>query len=288
MIIAVVGATGTGKSQLSLLLAKALTAEIINVDAFQVYQGMDIGTAKLSVRERMNIPHHLMDIISPEESFDVAQYQKQARDILNQHPTKNFIFVGGSGFYLKSVLHDFNFPEKKPSPTGEAFTNDQLVSALKALDAESLNQIHPNNRKRLLNAYQRALSGTPMSAEKNQSKPLYDYQIWGLEMPRKDLYQAIDLRVEKMIAQGLKEEAKRLLEKGMSETSKEAIGYKEWRPYFHNQMNESEVIAAIKQNTRRYAKRQISYFKNQFDVTWLNAQDGPDALLKKVLAMVKN
>lgn len=288
MIIAIVGATGTGKSQLSLALAKVLKAEIINADAFQVYKGMDIGTAKLSLHERQNIPHHLMDIMSPQASFDVAQYQKKARDILDENPGKNYIFVGGSGFYLKSVLHDFHFPEKKPTVTGEALSNEQLVNVLKESDPESLKKIHPNNRKRLLNAYQRAISGEPMSEQTNQSTALYDYQIFGLEMPRKELYQAIDLRVEEMIAKGLKKEVLRLFEKGISETAKEAIGYKEWLPYFNHQMNESEVILEIKQNTRRYAKRQISYFKNQFEVTWFDKTKEDDGLLKEMLSKLKN
>jgi len=266
MIIAIVGATGTGKSALSLSLAKVLKAEIINADAFQVYQGMDIGTAKLSKEEQLNIPHHMLDMISADQTFDVAQYQKKARELIDAHPQKNFIFVGGSGFYLKSVLHDFNFPEKKPSSIGDALSNEDLFKALETLDPESLLKIHPHNRKRLLNAYQRAISGTPMSAEVNQSQAIYDYQIFGLELPRKDLYQAIDQRVDTMILKGLKNEVQGLFEKGMSDTAQAAIGYKEWEPYFQHQRSESEVIETIKQNTRRYAKRQISYFKKALNV----------------------
>lgn len=287
MIIAIVGATGTGKSALSLGLAKVLKAEIINADAFQVYQGMDIGTAKLSQEERLNIPHHMLDMISADQTFDVAQYQKKARELLDAHPQKDFIFVGGSGFYLKSVLHDFNFPEKRPSSIGESLSNEDLFKALETLDPESLLKIHRHNRKRLLNAYQRASSGTPMSAEVNQSQAIYDYQIFGLELPRKDLYQAIDQRVDTMILKGLKNEVQGLFEKGMSETSQAAIGYKEWTPYFQNQRSEREVIDTIKQNTRRYAKRQISYFKNQFDVTWLDKNEGVERLVNHVLSHLK-
>lgn len=280
MIIAIVGATSTGKSELSLFLAKALGAEIINADAYQVYQGMDIGTAKLSPFERRGVPHHLIDIVSAKETFDVAQYQKLARHILDQKNRPPMILVGGSGFYLKSVLHDFNFPDRKPLSSENALSNEQLYQRLQDLDPKSLDKIHINNRKRLLNAYRRALSDQPMSHHTNHNVPRYDYHIIGLESARDQLYQAIDLRVEKMIEKGLKKEAQRLLENQMSVTATEAIGYKEWIPYFAGQINESEVILAIKQNTRRYAKRQISYFKHQFDVHWFAKDTDFQEILK--------
>lgn len=285
MILAIVGATGTGKSELSLSLAKTLNAEIINADAFQVYQGMDIGTAKLPANQRQNIVHHLIDIISPEKTFDVASYQHKARHILDSNPAKNYIFVGGSGFYLKSVLHAFSFPEKKVARTGEDLSNEALYEALKSLDPKSAEKIHPHNRKRLLNATQRAQAGIPMSAETDHAKKRYDYQMIGLEMPRDDLYQRLETRVDAMIEKGLEAEVRDLMKKGLSITAQEAIGYKEWIPYFQGTMDLKTVKATIQQNTRRYAKRQMTYFKHQFDATWLDLRfvsDPVDYVLKKL------
>jgi tRNA dimethylallyltransferase len=273
MIIAIVGPTGVGKSEVALQLALKLKASIINADAFQVYQNMDIGTAKVPLEKRLNIPHHLMDVVSFQERFDVARYQKMARAILDARGQAPIILVGGSGFYLKSVLHDFNFPEKKPISAGEDLSNEALVEALKSLDPERLKSVHANNRKRLLNAYQRALLGDFMSLETNQAKKLYPYHMFGLEMPRQDLYQTIDKRVDEMIEQGLEDEVKKLVSQGISPTALDAIGYKEWAPYWANEITFSEVVDTIKTHTRRYAKRQISYFKHQFEVTWLNKND---------------
>jgi tRNA dimethylallyltransferase len=273
MIIAIVGPTGVGKSEVALELALKLKAEIINADAFQVYQKMDIGTAKVPREKRLNIPHHLMDVVSFQERFDVARYQKMARSILDARGQTPIILVGGSGFYLKSVLHDFNFPEKKPMSAGEALSNEALVEALQSLDPERLKSVHANNRKRLLNAYQRALSGDLMSLETNQAKKMYPYHIFGLEMPRQDLYQTIEKRVDEMIEQGLEYEVKKLVSQGISPTALDAIGYKEWAPYWANEITFSEVVETIKTNTRRYAKRQMSYFNHQFEVTWLNKKN---------------
>ena len=273
MIIAIVGPTGVGKSEVALQLALKLKAQIINADAFQVYQSMDIGTAKVPLEKRLNIPHHLIDVVPFQERFDVARYQKMARALLDAKDNTPMILVGGSGFYLKSVLHDFNFPEKKSINAGQDLTNEALVEALKLLDPERLKNVHENNRKRLLNAYQRALSGDLMSLETNQAKKIYPYNVFGLDMPRRDLYQTIEQRVDKMIEQGLEAEVKTLVSLNMSKTSLDAIGYKEWAPYWAGEISLAEVVAAIKTNTRRYAKRQLSYFKHQFEVTWFDKKE---------------
>jgi tRNA dimethylallyltransferase len=276
MIIAIVGPTSVGKSEVALLLAKKIGAEIINADAYQVYQGMDIGTAKLPLRKRQSIKHHLIDYVPYTDSYDVARYQKEAREIIDEKAADTpLIFVGGSGFYLKSVLHELKFPDKKSYGSGEALSNTQLYIALQDLDPKALEKIHINNRKRLLNAYHRAVSGEPMSKESSHEIKRYDYRMFGLNLPRPDLIEKINLRVETMIEEGLEKEAYRILNHAPSPTAQEAIGYKEWRPYFEGTASLNQVIEAIKKNTRRYAKKQMSYFNHQFEVEWFNPMQQP-------------
>lgn len=271
MIIVIGGPTGVGKTELSLALAKKYDCEIISADSMQVYKGMDIGTAKATKDERGVVVHHLLDIVRVEEEFSVAEYQESARaaidDIISRGKTP--MFVGGSGFYIKAALHDFTFENTRRDEAFEAahahYDNQTLHRMLEGTDPRSASTIHPNNRVRVLQALRRAREGNPKSAHTSGDKPLYDYSLIVLEMPRQALYRRIEQRVDAMIERGLIEEAKALHSKPLSKTAYRAIGYKELYRYFEGVDRYAEAIDNIKTNTRRLAKRQYTYFYNQFN-----------------------
>lgn len=271
MIIVIAGPTGVGKTELSLELAKHYDCEIISGDSMQVYRGMDIGTAKVSPFEKAQVPHHLIDTVEVEEEYSVANYQTDARRAIKNIKAKGKtpMIVGGSGFYIKAALHDFTFDDTKRDP-GFAkgfknWDNHTLYEHLKEYDARSAASIHPNNRLRVLQALQRAYEGNRKSAHQTGHTPLYDYVLIVLSMPRKTLYERIESRVEQMMDQGLLEEARMLYQMPLSKTAREAISYKELFKHFQGEWCLDESVEQIKTNTRRLAKRQFTYFYNQFE-----------------------
>lgn len=281
MIITIVGPTGVGKTRLSLEIAKHLDVEIVSGDSMQIYKGMDIGTAKTGKTAREKVPHHMVDIITPDTSFSVADYQSRVRKTIEQIEARGRtpMIVGGTGFYIKSVLHDFNF---KGNRTSEDFlkryashTPLELYKRLRSLDPATAKKVHPHNKKRVLRAIERAEQGEPLSEEKQGDRPLYDYLLIVLTMERPTLYQVINDRVESMFEEGLLEEAGRLFQADLAKTAREAIGYKELFEYFGGGLSLEEAKNRIKQNTRRFAKRQMTYFKNQFSPHVIRVDDKP-------------
>lgn len=286
MILALVGPTGVGKTELSLRLAHTLNTDILSVDALQVYRGFDIGTAKLPLKAREGIEHHLIDHVDPREPYNVATYQKEARAHIERLRTsgKTPLFVGGSGFYLKAALYEFEFPPLQKSAPIEG---DPLVrhAYLTTLDPEAAKTIHPNNRKRVEHAILKAEQGQPLSSITKGHQPIYDALIVGLTRPRETLYERIHERVDAMVEAGLEEEV-RALAKVAHPTALEAIGYKEWLPYFKDQQTKEEVIDTIKRNTRRYAKKQMTYFHNQLPITWVDvSEQSLDEVHQKILTL---
>lgn len=273
MILALVGPTGVGKSALSLKLAKTLETEILSVDALQVYQEFNIGTAKLPLEDREGIIHHFLDHVQPDEAYNVAIYQKEARAQIErlERQGKTPFFVGGSGFYLKAVLHDFEFPplQKQEFTEGDS---EERHAYLATLDPVAAKKIHPNNRKRVEQAILKASQGQPLSLQTKGHEALYDYLIIGLRLERETLYTRVNKRVDEMIEQGLEEEA-RHLQHLAHPTAFDAIGYKEWQPYFAGQTTREDVIETIKRHTRRYVKKQMTYFQNQLPITWVDVED---------------
>ncbi len=277
-LIAVVGATGTGKSDLSLELARRLAgygqrAEIINVDAMQFYRGMDIGTAKLSVAERSEFPHHLFDILDPHEDAAVAHYQPEARGIIRDVLDRGAwpILVGGSGLYVSSVLFDFEFPGQDPEIRArlEAELSAQgpgmLFRRLRGLSPEAAERIGPHNGRRIVRALEVAeITGEPIAGT------LPDEPVWwtptlliSLTAPREDLVARLDARVTRMWEAGLIAEAAGLLEAGIDAgvTARRAIGYGQAAAQIRGEMTETEAIEDTRRLTRRYARRQVSWFK---------------------------
>jgi len=264
MILAVVGPTGVGKTKLSVELAKKYKAIIVNADAMQIYKGMDVGTAKITEEEKEGIPHYLFDIADVNTNYTVYDYQKDARKIIEEHKDKNIIFVGGTGLYLKAALFNYVFePEEKKINTFDDLTNEELYNL--ALQKDKDMDIHVNNRKRLI----RFLNKENPQVE--ECYPLYDFKIIGLTTERNVLYDRIDSRVDTMLQNGLIEEVKAFYDKKInSKALSTAIGYKELYQYFEHKISLEEAVDLIKKNSRHYAKRQYTWFNNQFDVKWFN------------------
>ena len=265
MILAIVGPTGVGKTKLSVELAKKYKAIIINSDAMQVYKGMDIGTAKITEEEKEGIPHYLFDIKDVEENYTVYDYQLDARKIIEENQDKNIIFVGGTGLYLKAALYSYEFSEEDTTTNEyEELSNEELYKLAKEKDPNTI--IHPNNRKRLV----RFLNKKEINTEK--STPLYKAIYIGLTCNREDLYDRINKRVDKMFEEGLLKEVRRFYDKNIeSKALSTAIGYKELYAYFKGEIDLEEAKELIKKNSRHYAKRQYTWFNNQMDIKWFNA-----------------
>lgn len=264
MIIAVVGPTGVGKTKLSVELAKHYHGIIINCDAMQVYKGMDIGTAKITEKEKENIPHYLFDIKNVLENYTVYDYQVDARKILEENQDKNIIFVGGTGLYLKAALYSYEFSkEEKETNNYDELSNEELYDL--ALKKDPHMDIHVNNRKRLVRFLNKEEINIP------PSKPLYNVIYIGLTCNRDVLYERINKRVDEMFKQGLLEEVKSFYDAGIdSKALKTAIGYKELYSYFDGDITLEEAKELIKKRSRNYAKRQYTWFNNQMDIKWFD------------------
>ncbi len=270
-VIAIVGPTAVGKTKLSIEIAKAFNGEIISTDSMQFYQGLDIGTAKIKKIETEGVKHHLIDILKPDAEFSVAEYQEIVREKIDELHKNDIlpILVGGSGLYISSVLYDYNFKgEKRSDETKRIYSQmdtDELYEILQDQSPKLAKTVDKYNRRRVL----RALEKSDKDIDDSGSRLFYtDALIIGLDLERENLYQRIDRRVDEMIDSGLIEEAKALFDLDIDSQATKAIGYKELFPYFRGEMNLEDCIELIKRNSRRYAKRQITWFKNKMEATW--------------------
>lgn len=272
MIICIVGPTGVGKTKLSVELAKILNGEIINADSTQVYKGLDIATAKVTEEEKEGIPHHLFDIKDVTEDYTVFDYQRDARacikDILSRGKTP--ILVGGTGLYIKACLYDYKFEEEKDIKDYSSYSDDELYKMLLEVDKDT--DIHPNNRKRIERALNYYYSNNkPLSEKEKTDKLLYDTVFIGLTTDRENLYNRINKRVDEMVKNGLLDEAKKIYDSNIrTKAILTPIGYKELFPYFEGTNTLDECLDLIKQNSRRYAKRQYTWNNHQLKVNWFN------------------
>lgn len=269
MIIVITGPTCVGKTKLSIELSKRLNGEIINADSTQIYRNLDIATAKIKEEEKENIPHHLFDIKSITEDYTVFDYQKDARDKIDDiiKRQKTPILVGGTGLYIKAALYDYKF-DVRDKLNYDNLTNEQLYDKVIKLDPN--NKIHINNRKRLENALNyMELNHTAFSEKEKTDRLLYDTLFIGLTTDRKILYERINNRVYKMIDEGLIDEAKKIFDSNIrTKAVMTPIGYKELFPYFEGSKELNECISTIQKNSRHYAKRQYTWFKHQMDIKW--------------------
>lgn len=300
-VLCIVGPTAVGKTKMSIELAKQLNGEIISGDSMQIYRGMDIGTAKATMDERQGIPHHLIDEKNPDEPYSVAAFQQTVRAKMEEIKSRGKlpIIVGGTGLYIKSVLYDYEFAgESESKEVDEAkyghLSNEELHAKLAAVDEAGAKDIHPNNRKRVIRALEiYETSGVKKSEmiEKQEHKMIYDACLIGLTDDRTVLYDRINKRVDVMYETGLVEEVKALFDEGIPAESQSirAIGYKELYDYFKGFISLEESKELIKRNSRRYAKRQYTWFNNQMDVTWFKVDvQHFDKTVKEVLTYVQN
>lgn len=282
-VVAIIGPTASGKTALSIRLAKEINGEIINGDSMQIYRHMDIGTAKITEAEMEGIPHHLLDIKEPTEGFSVAEYQQLVRGKIEeiQSRGKMPILVGGTGLYVQAVLYDFQFAKQEVDEQArlhyyaelEKLGPEAMHAKLLQIDPAAAAEIHPNNTRRVIRALEMIeLAGVSRAEEQfnRGDTPLYNHLIIGLDMERAKLYERINLRVDLMIEAGLLEEVRALYDAGIRDVqSIKAIGYKELYAYFDGFVTLDEAIEQIKQNSRRYAKRQLTYFRNKMEIEWI-------------------
>ena len=292
-IIVIVGPTGVGKTKLSIELAKIYNGEIINADAMQIYKDLNIGTAKIKEEEKESIPHHLFDIKEVKEEYSIYNYQKDCRKKIEeiQSKEKTPIIVGGTGLYIKSALYDYHLEEKKDiNELYENKTNDELYQELIKLDNKAINKINKNNRRRLINAINH-YRNTGISITENKTNTiLYKAIFIGLTTDRDNLYSIINHRVDKMIIEGLIDEVKKFYQQNIyTKPLIGGIGYKELYGYFNGTYSKEEAINLIKRNSRRYAKRQYTFFNHQLPVKWFNTDyNNFNHTVKEVINYINN
>lgn len=272
-VVVIVGPTGIGKTKLSIELAKLLEGEIINADSTQVYKSLDIGTSKVTKEEMQGVKHHLIDFLDVKTDYTVFHYQKDARYIIDSLKTKQKmpIVVGGTGLYIKALLYDYKFNEDKGTleKYDDVSTEDLFKELLKV---SPKTDIHPNNRKRIIRAlnYFKETGIDPKEKEVT-TKILYNSIVIGLTTDREKLYELINKRVDKMVELGLIEEAKKIYDTNIrTKAVMTPIGYKELFEYFDNKITLEEALEKIKKNSRNYAKKQYTWFKNQMEVEWFD------------------
>ena len=277
MIIVVCGPTASGKTKLSIDLAKKYNGIIVNADSMQVYKGLDIATAKIKEEEKEGIPHYLFDIANIEDMYTVYDYQKDLREILDSNQDKNIIIVGGTGLYIKAGLYNYEFNCETSFNTYDDKTNEELYKLVKEKYPNI--DIHVNNRKRLI----RALNKTDDYSNKGDEL-LYPAIFIGLDVDRDFLYERINKRVDIMFEEGILKEAKELYDKKVySKSVMTGIGYKELYEYFDGKISLEDAKELIKKNTRHYAKRQMTWFRNKMDIKWFKLNENNyQEILKEV------
>lgn len=296
-IICVVGPTASGKTALSIELAKRLGGEIISADSMQVYKGMPIATAAVTQEEKQGIPHHLVEFLDANESFSVAQFVALAKEKIVEINGRGKlpIIAGGTGLFVDSLVNNISFSEvgvnEKLRESLEEKSNDELYSMLLEADEEAAKSIHKNNRKRVIRALELYLGGTSKTKQNEESRKEespFDALYIGINYKDRELlYQRINQRVEQMKDAGLVEEAEKMLKSPLS-TSAQAIGHKELIPYFEGRITLDEAIENIKQETRRYAKRQLTWLRRNKNINWFYADEmQSDKLINTALNLAK-
>ena len=288
-IIVLTGPTAVGKTSASIGLAKAIGGEIISADSMQVYRHMDIGSAKITPEEMDGVKHHLIDVLDPSEAFNVVTFQQMAKAAMKEIYAAGHIpiVVGGTGFYIQALLYDIDFTEETDATRYreelEALAisrgKEYLYEQLQAVDPEGAAAIHPNNVKRVIRAleYYRNTGGkiSEHNEASHQKESPYDFTYFVLDMERDKLYERIDKRVDLMIEQGLVDEVKALASMGATRdmVSMQGLGYKEILDYLDGKIGLDEAIYRIKRDSRHFAKRQLTWFRRERDVTWIHKED---------------
>ncbi len=300
-LIIIAGPTAVGKTALSVALAKRIGGEIVSADSMQVYRGMDIGTAKVTKEETCGVPHHLIDVLDPKDPFNVMTFRSMVKDAVRGIASRGNVpvLVGGTGFYIQSVLYDVQFEEdasseelrKELEQEADVLGAEKMHERLRALDPDAAEAIHPNNIKRVVRALEYCLStGRKISVhnrEQRERTSPYSFLFYVLTMDRAALYQRIDLRVDQMMEQGLLAEVKRLRDEGVTSdmVSMQGLGYRQIFDYLEGIATLDEAVERIKRETRHFAKRQLTWFRREPDARWINVSEyGGDR--KKILELM--
>ena len=306
-LIVLTGPTAVGKTALSVKLAKAVNGEIISADSMQVYKGMDIGSAKISKEEMEGIPHHLIDVLDPSEEFNIVKFKELSLKAMEEIYAKGKIpiIAGGTGFYIQSVLYDIAFENNEDERT---YRNEleniakepdgtlKLFQMLKECDPKSAEIIHQNNVKRVIRALEffkeTGLTISEHNEEQKQNESPYNFCYFVLNDDRDKLYENIEKRVDIMLKNGLLDEVKTLHEKGYTKdmVSMQGLGYKEILEYFNGEISLERAVYLIKRDTRHFAKRQLTWFRREKEISWVNKQDfsyDEEKILKHILDKLK-
>lgn len=304
-VLVIAGPTASGKTKISIELAKRLNGEIVSADSMQIYKNMSIGTAKPTEQEKEGIPHYMLDFLEIGESFSVAQYKNMAMEYIENILTRGKlpIVVGGTGLYINSITEEINYDDKAEEnkelrkeleKISKIQGNAVLYEELKKVDSEAAKRIHINDTRRIIRALEvfktTGLTITEYQKKSKQNDKKYDYKIVGLYMEREKLYNRINDRVDTMIENGLIDEAEDIIEEIKSKgklTSFQAIGYKEFVPYFNGEITLNEAIDSVKQESRRYAKRQITWFKRTYGLNWVNVDKNFNEVIEEIIELFR-
>lgn len=305
-LIILTGPTAVGKTKASIGLAKAIGGEIISADSMQVYKDMDIGSAKIKAQEMDGVTHHLVDVLRPDEEFNVARFQHMAKDAMEKIYANGHIpiVVGGTGFYIQALLYDIDFSKGEEDSVfraemeqyANAYGAQVLHDKLREIDPKSADDIHANNVKRVIRAleyyHQTGKRISEHNEEERQKESPYEFRYFVLNDIREHLYKRIDMRVDQMMEEGLVQEVKALKEKGYTRNmvSMQGLGYKEILDYLDGVCSLEEAIYTVKRDTRHFAKRQITWFKRERDVIWIHKNEfeyDETKILEAMLAKIK-
>ena len=295
-ILVIVGPTASGKSALAIKIAQKFDGEIVSADSRQVYKGMDIGTAKPSRKEIAAVPHHIINIKNSDENYTVSEYKRDAVKVINKilKNKKLPILVGGTGLYIKAVIDNLYIPKVAPDPKLrkklekeiEKYGLNFVFNKLIKLDPEAAYIVDPNNPRRIIRALEIAIkTKKPFSAQRQSGKPIFDFLEIGIGASQRELNDRINKRVDLMIKTGLMEEVKNLTKKyGTKQQSFDAIGYREIIGYLDGKITFKEAVELIKKNTRNYAKRQMTWFRKDVRICWINHPEQAEKLVAKFLS----
>lgn len=296
-VIVICGPTASGKTNLSIELAKKINGEIVSCDSMQIYKDMNIGTAKVTKEEMQGIKHYLVDFVSPDKRYSVAEYKKDAtmaiEEILAKGKTP--IVVGGTGLYVDSLIYDIEYQDIKIDEEYRAELEkiaeeeglQKLYEMAKEVDSEAIKKVSANDKKRIMRILEiykaTGKNKTQQEIESRKNKVKYDYKVFAIDMERSLLYERINKRVDIMMEQGLVEEVKMLLKKYKTfPTAMQGLGYKEVVAYINNEYTKEEMVEKIKQETRRYAKRQLTWFRKNKETIWINGENPADVNVNEI------
>lgn len=297
-VIVICGPTASGKTGLSVKLAQAMNGEIVSCDSMQIYKDMTIGTAKVTKEEMQGIPHYLIDFVSPDERYSVADFQKDAEKAIHEIVAKGKtpIVVGGTGLYVDTLIYHIQYPEIETDLAYRKQLEEMIqeqglevaYQKAKEIDPQAIEKISSNDQKRIMRIleiyHQTQKTKTQLEIESRREEPPYEYLVYAIDMDREKLYDRINQRVDIMIEQGLIEEVQALLEKYENfPTAMQGLGYKEVVAYLKGNMTKEEMIETLKQETRRYAKRQLTWFRKNKEIKWIDGLRPVEENIQRIL-----